>query len=49
MIDRDSFFGQVRAHPFGGAMRQGQVDGCNAIFDAQEIAALHAGFLRGLA
>lgn len=36
MIDRDSFFGHVRARPFGGAMRQSQVDGCNAILDAWE-------------
>ena len=36
MIDRDRFFGHVRANPFGGAMKQGQVDGCNAILDAWE-------------
>jgi hypothetical protein len=36
MIDRDSFFAHVRANPFGGTMRQGQVDGCNAILDAWE-------------
>ena len=35
MIDRDGFFRHVRANPFGGAMKQGQVDGCNAILDAQ--------------
>jgi putative chitinase len=34
MIDRDRFFGRVRANPFGGAMHQGQVDGCNAILEA---------------
>lgn len=36
MIDRDRFFGRARANPFGGSMRQGQVDGCNAILDAWE-------------
>ena len=36
MIDRDRFFTAVRANPFGGSMRQGQVDGCNAILDAWE-------------
>ena len=36
MIDRDSFFTHARANPFGGAMKQDQVDGCNAILDAWE-------------
>ncbi len=36
MIDRDRFFGRVRVNPFGGTMKQGQVDGCNAILDAWE-------------
>ena len=36
MIDRDKFFGRVRVMPFGGALHQGQVDGCNAILDAWE-------------
>lgn len=36
MIDRDKFFGHVRASPFGGTLTQGQVDGCNAILDAWE-------------
>ena len=36
MIDRDQFFGHACVNPFGGAMKQGQVDGCNAILDAWE-------------
>lgn len=36
MIDRNRFFGGVRARPFGGSMTQAQVDGCNAILDAWE-------------
>jgi putative chitinase len=36
MIDRDQFFEHARVNPFGGAMKQGQVDGCNAILDAWE-------------
>jgi len=36
MIDRDRFFVKARANPFGGTMKQGQVDGCNAILDAWE-------------
>lgn len=36
MIDRDKFFGRVRVNPFGNALHQGQVDGCNAILDAWE-------------
>ena len=36
MIDRDKFFGRVRVMPFGGALHQGQVDGCNAILDTWE-------------
>ena len=42
MIDRDRFFAHVRRAPFGGAMHQGQVDGCNAILDAWEA---HSGFV----
>src|SRR5512142_3038960 len=42
MIDRDVFFARVREAPFGGVMRQGQVDGCNAILDAWEA---RAGFV----
>lgn len=33
MIDRDKFFGLVRASVFGGAMTQKQVDGVSAILD----------------
>jgi putative chitinase len=36
VIDRDSFFDRVRREPFGGVMRQRQVDGCNAILAAWE-------------
>jgi putative chitinase len=36
MIDRDRFFGRVRVRPFGGVLRQGQVEGCNAILAAWE-------------
>lgn len=36
MIDRDQFFGHARVNPFAGAMKQGQVDGCNAILDSWE-------------
>lgn len=36
MINRDTFFTKARAHPFGGTMTQGQVDGCNAILDGWE-------------
>jgi hypothetical protein len=36
MIDRARFFTHVRGDPFGGAMSQGRVDGCNAILDAWE-------------
>src|SRR4051812_21881372 len=36
MIDRDKFFGRVRVNPFGGTLRQDQVDGCSAILDAWE-------------
>ncbi|MBS0524308.1 MAG: hypothetical protein JSS04_11815 [Proteobacteria bacterium] len=35
-IDRDVFFARARVAPFGGSLRQGQVDGCNAILDAWE-------------
>lgn len=42
MIDRDVFFARVREAPFRGVMRQGQVDGCNAILDAWEA---RAGFV----
>jgi putative chitinase len=34
MIDRDRFFGRIRVNPFGGTLKQGQVDGCNAILEA---------------
>jgi putative chitinase len=36
MIDRQKFFAGVRANPFGGWMKQGQVDGCNAILESWE-------------
>jgi putative chitinase len=36
MIDRRKFFDGVRANPFGGSMRQGQVDGCNTLIAAWE-------------
>lgn len=36
MIDRDRFFGRIRVNPFGGTLKQGQVDGCNAILEAWE-------------
>lgn len=35
-IDRAIFFSSARAHPFGGAMTQEQVDGCNVILDEWE-------------
>lgn len=35
-IDRTRFFVKARANPFGGTMKQAQVDGCNAILDAWE-------------
>lgn len=34
MPSRNMFFSIVRSKPFGGSMRQSQVDGCNAILDA---------------
>ncbi len=34
MLDRDIFFARVRARPFAGALRQGQVDGLNFLLDA---------------
>ncbi len=36
MINRDRFFGAVRAGVFGGRLTQGQVDGINAILDGWE-------------
>jgi hypothetical protein len=36
MINRDKFFPPVRAQVFGGILRQGQVDGLNAILDEWE-------------
>ena len=36
MIDRDNFFARIRIAPFGGAMTQSQVEGCNAILDEWE-------------
>ena len=36
MIDRDQFFAKARANPFGGAMTQSQVGGCNSILDEWE-------------
>jgi len=35
-IDRDRFFVKARANPFGGTMKQSQVDGVNAILDGWE-------------
>lgn len=34
MLDRAAFFAAVRKAPFAGPMKQGQVDGLNAILDA---------------
>jgi len=36
MIDRKKFFAAVRPAPFGGAMTQGQVEGCEAILTEWE-------------
>ena len=36
MIDRDRFFARIRITPFGGAMHQGLMDGCNVLLDAWE-------------
>ena len=36
MIDRTTFFAEVRQNLFGGTLRQGQVDGINAILDEWE-------------
>lgn len=36
MIDRDRFFSRVRANPFGGLLKQSQVDGLNSLLDAWE-------------
>lgn len=35
-VNRDRFFGRIRVNPFGGTLKQGQVDGCNALLDAWE-------------
>jgi hypothetical protein len=35
-VDRDRFFGRIRVNPFGGTLKQSQVDGCNVLLDAWE-------------
>lgn len=40
MIDRPAFFSSVRNDPFGGRLRQSQVDGLGAILDAWEASGL---------
>jgi hypothetical protein len=35
-INRDIFFTKARVHPFGGTLKQGQVDGLNTILDGWE-------------
>lgn len=35
-IDRTRFFVKARSNPFGGMLKQGQVNGCNAILDGWE-------------
>lgn len=36
MISRETFYARVRVHPFGGSLKQSQVDGVNAILDGFE-------------
>lgn len=35
-MDRSAFFAAARSKPFGAALSQSQVDGCNALLDATE-------------
>lgn len=53
MIDRVAFFSAVRPDPFGGRLRQGQVDGLTAILDAWEASGLtdmrHLAYMLGTA